>query len=1119
MGRKGIKKVTKKFDVEFRYLLDIDPNFEDWRALASEWCKEHHDGKSFYSTPLSKFFSEYVHDLKLDKRPIALLDAAFAAPSLRAALNLDAMARDGANRMHDHISDFINWVIKEKLSPPNADGFPKVPTLLRNPFQRVQAKKLALDTEFRYLLEIDPKLEEWRRLAAEWCGEKGRNHNCRNSLAKFFKEYLHGLGLDKSPQALLDAVFAAPPLREALNFDAMRPKGADKINDHISDFIDWALREKFSVADVDGFRKVPAHLRNPFTRTQKRIVGKRSDVKFHYILDLDPRMTEWRDLAHKWLNSQRINFGGKRAALDIFFSQYLIKHDLERNPYKFLRREYPKPDFFDSVMARKGDELTVANYRAATPGDIKFNNCIHDFLAWVLVEKLSVDDDNGNVLVPHEFHNPVQKRQHNGRGLAETLKTPLPYRYIRELRSNLAQGQNFCNWTWAQQAIDKSGGGGDWFVVDASLIDEGDRDCVFRKRLTSRYEQKRLHYPPEVIELWSPVRAMALYLKLELPLRTFQVRMLDSGEADTWRYDSGKWLLNISPLALGSEKRPSQRGVFHRSTSQEGAGFYINTNKTADIDKDENSKGYIIPWTYEPVLYWLEKLRNWQENYNSIASPTPWRDLEGKHFGATTPHPSALEERGASCFLFRNAAGTESDRCKPICAGNVSRLWHLLLADLEKRCEAKGETLDDGSPIRFVDPEREHATYFPLHALRVSLITAYALEGSVPFPVLSKLIAGHARIIMTLYYTKAGKVHVTEVMQEAEKRVIENEKASCRRFLMEQSYREIEKRYAFNSPDALKAVSQQGSAVGFIFEDKGICPVGGGMCDIGGGIQKECKTDPSKNQYAPVSGYPQERNCIRCRFFLTGPAFLPGLQAHFNWVSYKATECAERYARLEAQVMKMEDARMACEERGTLFTQRAELERLSRYYEEEAERANKLLTDFQSVVRLIEKCISIINSTDQDGVRLVATGGVSDIKYALCETESELYQLEVICEDAVIYPEIDAGKATLRRSQILDAMLQMSGRPPIFFRLDKEQQLRVGNEVMKLIQARTGSIKDATEFAECRRTLSNIGLLDETVSLIEKATAGVAFRQVIDSAQSEQQINDQIFVQGDGCEP
>ena len=38
-------------------------------------------------------------------------------------------------------------------------------------------------------------------------------------------------------------------------------------------------------------------------------------------------------------------------------------------------------------------------------------------------------------------------------------------------------------------------------------------------------------------------------------------------------------------------------------------------------------------------------------------------------------------------------------------------------------------------------------TLFPLHSLRVSLVTALALEGQVPFPILQKLV-GHSRLLM-----------------------------------------------------------------------------------------------------------------------------------------------------------------------------------------------------------------------------------------------------------------------------------------------------------------------------------------------------------------------------------
>jgi hypothetical protein len=106
------------------------------------------------------------------------------------------------------------------------------------------------------------------------------------------------------------------------------------------------------------------------------------------------------------------------------------------------------------------------------------------------------------------------------------------------------------------------------------------------------------------------------------------------------------------------------------------------------------------------------------------------------------------------------------------------------------------------------------------------------------------------------------------------------------------------------------------------------------------------------------------------------------------------------------------------------------------------------------------------------------------VKWALMETKSDLHQLDIICENAVFYLETDASKAILRRSQILDAMLMMNGQPPVLLRLTPDQQLRVGNELMALIKARTGSLKVAVEFIEGGMRLKEFGLLDETINLL-----------------------------------
>jgi hypothetical protein len=226
-----------------------------------------------------------------------------------------------------------------------------------------------------------------------------------------------------------------------------------------------------------------------------------------------------------------------------------------------------------------------------------------------------------------------------------------------------------------------------------------------------------------------------------------------------------------------------------------------------------------------------------------------------------------------------------------------------------------------------------------------------------------------------------------------------------------------------------------------------------------------------------------------------------GLQAHFNAVSYEAHERAERHNNLQNDVNLLENRRADCERNGQLFNETRELEKLSQRHEAEAEAIGKLVNDLQATYYLISRSMQILKQTDKNGVQLVAVGEMNDIQVALTETNSELHQLEVLCENATIYPEIDARKPTLRRSQLLDCMLEMNRMPPVFFRLNPDQQLEIGNAVMQLIQARTGSLKGAVDFVEGQHRLSDLGIVDETLDMIAEKIAGTPARELLDAAR------------------
>lgn len=713
---------------------------------------------------------------------------------------------------------------------------------------------------------------------------------------------------------------------------------------------------------------------------------------------------------------------------------------------------------------------------------MEYNNKIHAFLSFVLLRDFSTPDDNGRPVVSPEFYNPVAYRSKSCFSkLEESVHSPLPYGYIDELRQLLAQGPYFRDWTWAQGALGaKQGKRGrsapDWFEVTEDRIDRNDPDCVWRVRqVSSGYREG------QVLEMWSPVRWAILLVKLILPLRTFQVRMLDSGEADTWRCDispagQAAWVPNQHPLtrhlAQGSERRPLQQGVFRRSLGPDRVDaaqtvLYVNTNKTADIARSGPEKGYVLPWpmegpVHQDVFHWLEKLRNWQSKYNPIRRRTPWAEMDGRHIDAK----SELQLAGYpdACFLFRGAEHRHGEKHLPVPDGILATPWFALLESLEQRLAARGEAHANGAAIRLVPPKAKNnnkqSTLFPLHSLRVSLVTTLALEGQVPFAILQKLV-GHSRLLMTLYYTKPGASHVRAVLADAGHRLEARKEASIQSFLLDTEHAQLVEQAVCNSSSTLAAVvpfhPASRNPAGWMPMHHGLCLVGGntsqaeGNAQIGGchngGPRVAAGNATSKPKYGPVPG--GSRNCVRCRWFVTEPHHLPALAAHFNNIAYHFDEARNACLRHESELQDLKRQKAAAEAEARPFAEQSALRKIERVWETDMKRFSDLAEDLVACWRLIERCKDLLSEPSGDGMQLVPVGEVTEVQVAFEETASELLQLASLCQDAELYPDLNPGKAVIRRSQLLDVALSRDGLPPMFMLLSEQDQLQVGNAFMR----------------------------------------------------------------------
>ncbi len=930
------------------------------------------------------------------------------------------------------------------------------------PRPKNQGINRASDTSLSWIIRDFPQLEPWRQLAQGWLGTLPRiSQSHLSALSIFLHRYLTRQKLPIEPSVVMRKETVLPDFFESAC-------SASKIgyyrNNTVYAFLQWVLVEHFSPAKAGlGFNQ--GHIyRNPLVKRhwittqpvpeRKPGIGRNSDLNLTWVQQKYPQLENWRNPAVLWLQRESRGMSTKLKALVLFLEKYLLGLGLSVDPAVFLSRETPKlPDFYDAVCPK-------------SQAGIKANNAIHDFLDFLLLTLTSGRDDHGRPVPAQSFWNPVPMRSQSGLLTRdESVHSPLPYGFIDALRRILVGGPDFKDWEWAQHSLGNRKGSRkhastDWFPIPETRIDKEDPDCVWRLR------KRSAESGGDVLEMWSPVRWVALLVKLILPLRTGQVRVLDSGEADTYRYQDGSWVKNPNRLAQGRISRSHHQGVFRRVVAQDGTistQLYANTNKTADALETGSDKGFTFPWptlgdeTQDP-FYWLEKLRNWQEKYNPISQLTHWSELDGRHWDVKSR--VQLGEYPPTAFLFRMPEAKPSERHLPIPFTLLDTPWFNLLEHLEDRLAAQGTTHANGARICFLPPESDRknsrTTHYPLHCLRVSLITALAQDGEVRPEILMKIV-GHSRLLMTIYYTKFGESFIRRKMEEAQSHLESKKEASIVSFLQDTEHSALLKQAICISPESLgSAIPDNPSSrnpAGWELMADGLCLMGGNTSPIevnskiGGCFNGGPEIAGRKGSHSAVPG--GARNCVRCRWFVTMPHYLFALQARFNTTSYLEFESRKEVQAQAQKVQNLENDRHDAEVANHLFDRTNELRQAMRVLESAMARWQLLLQDLFASQRLVDRCIQALVA-QEDGMKLVSVGWTDEAKWVLEETNSELLQLSGVCQDLEVYPDLSpVREAIFRRSQLLDAALENEGHRPLFLHLPEQIQLLAGNAFIK----------------------------------------------------------------------
>tara|TARA_R110001583_G_scaffold43548_10_gene138574 strand:- start:8721 stop:12548 length:3828 start_codon:yes stop_codon:yes gene_type:complete len=807
---------------------------------------------------------------------------------------------------------------------------------------------------------------------------------------------------------------------------------------------------------------------NPYLAIDKaKIAGFSSFANIAYSTDFDMLDTKalkaWHDTANAWIDSVK-KIGTKISTLRNYFAFNL--DNLTSSPARYCEVEN-KPDINVWLNALSPSSKNVATV-----------NIIAEFFDFVLLKHCAhVSEETGETVYLEGYSNPIQPKdiqvELNGYvQLSESNKGAIPFRYIDRARKYLVpEGDTVTNFKELFNSIDAKtemySNFSEWFDVDENIIDKNDPNCVWK---CSKGQ----------FQMWSPVRLIALYTQLFMPFRGSQVCWLDSGEAESHLLVKKDGKLQWEKNSLLIEHRVPHKNwqgflksndlLTHTDTNNKiSVGCHVNTNKTAKKAYD----GYDIPWVDDRIIPWIIMLRDWQTRYNPLTEPTNWSN-EFKSGGKTTE--GQLKRYGhnsRTCFLFRDPT---MGGIRPLTQAKLSAAFAgltYLIQDKElPLAVVKGGVYSDKKMTSI-------KSLYTLHSMRVSLITAFIRDARIAPEIVQKLV-GHSSLVMTIYYTKVTSVDIQEQLQNSDSRIIKNQAKRVEQLIKQKKMEQARSELIGADGELVKAKWDM-PASAFSFMDSGICPNGRTLCHNGGQ-----PIDKDKSIYTAVThGYLGSSNCIQCRHFVTGPAFLGGLQMLTNEIALECKAGAFEVESLRTKIEVMEDEEYRATMAGEPFLKQHELSLSESHYEQEATRFDGMTCDLISIVRLSMNSIALLNrkikgNKKTDGLSLVTSSSQDEVVFQLGEA-SDFMQLDMVCHSASYYQSSHPKNANLQRQQYIDLFAKKNGLSPGMFMLDERQQLEVGNELTKFVHARTGSWDKVNQLMnkEEHITLKELGFDDD----------------------------------------
>lgn len=757
----------------------------------------------------------------------------------------------------------------------------------------------------------------------------------------------------------------------------------------------------------------------------------------------NPEYIKWIEAFSKWLGTLLLKSTKDYNTAFKHFSEYLIESVKITDPSEFFMLEN-KPDFYDW--------LTVKRVKTK----VRYSKVMYDFSMWYLQEYLSEEEDGelnalGYPLFSYTRINTV----------------------IKDKDTTAAQRNNES----IKQSMPTK-----WMQICKQILRED--DFKWPRTLDFEYYRDGNDY------VWCPSITILFLIMLEIPLRKIQVAQLDSGEGDELKFDIGpqRWVSNPSKTKGYWRKigvKNINRGVLrqHGAMEKNSVSLYINTNKTQDREHGfSDASGYVIPWHNKTVIELVSYLRTWQENNNPQDIPARYRDLPKNTF-SSSPTESAIDLIPDRFYLFRSPCVSSGFKFAPPADFMFFRYWYHLMDELERRLRENGESIEiitkrekNGKPT---------GSIFTPHGLRVSGLTSF-LEAGVPIEVLSKIVAGHASILMTLHYIKFNNAHISDLLNSAQVEIENKQQMNYTNWLKNASWDEAQKYSIFNNPDTFDVNRWASDNSSSLWENRqiGLCPNSGTRCSEGGSLLRK-SGNHNKDVYGAVQG--AQGNCIMCRFFVTGAPWLIPMWLKTNNLLTEAQRLSKDLEKSRKQLEALTSDRYEIRNKKGAEAIPASLQTQIKQHEALVDTKTTLvdrkLQECHASYRLLQKIRTMADPSAPNSP-ILQKQNVSD-EQEFAET-SDFRKLDMLVQASRLYPSFENENYEKDRDHFIDTIMFNAGLTPITLSKLSDNEKKVATDAASKYLTTTLNDHELNLLEQNAISLRDLGYEDNLKQTIEK---------------------------------